>query len=303
MRLLIESIEQLRQYIRINKSADFSIYRTFILDAQNKYIMPFFGETLVESIDSSEELFMYICSALAPFSMAHATDEFSIAFGESGHTVLRSDSVAPASETKIEKAKASLFDRGWENLDKALKHVESHKDDYPDWKIEHSYNTLLFKNAKEFQDNGMVDIDYSFLTFYHLRLLISRIEKTETFMMLPDDLRLTYQTGEIPMQLKSAMQAYTGSRVASLHTSIATRSQRAHPGSSMTARVEYEPVIRPLYADTSDTGNYFESQVEFWKAQISDALIKMDAIEPDAYTLKWNSQERRIFVPGAKRKN
>lgn len=301
MKLLIDSIETLQQYIRVNKSTDFGIYKTFISDAQDKYLVPFFGEELLDIIEATDPLYMQVCRALAPFSMALATDEFSINFGESGHTVSRSTSVAPASDAKIERAKVSLFERGWDNLDKALQYVELNSETYTSWKLGNTYRTKLFAGVREFQDNGMVDIGYSFLTFWHLRLLIQRIEKTETFMLLPADLRISYQTNDIPEQLKIAMQAYTGSRVAYLHTSVATRSQRANPGNSLSSKSEFKPVIRPLYEDMSDTGNYFDSQVEFWRSQINEALVSMDAIAPDASTLVWNSAEKRIFVPSAKR--
>lgn len=301
MKLFFESVEQLQQYIRINKSTDFGIYRTFIVDAQDKYIIPFFGEMFLDGLDDTDPLYVHICRALAPFSMALATDEFSINFGEAGHTVSRSNSSAPASDSKIEKARESLFERGWENLDKALQYAEAHKETYTDWTIENTYRTQLFTDAREFQEKGMVDIGYSFLTFYHLHMLISRIEKTETFMMLPPDLRTTYQTEKIPETLLIAMQAYTGSRVASLHTSMTTRSQRAHPGSSMSSKTEFKPVIRPLYEDMSNTGNYFESQVEFWRVQIKEDLVAMGAVDPDTSVLKWNDTDKRIFVAGAKR--
>lgn len=301
MKLLIKSVEELQKYIRINKSADFTTYRTFIVDAQVKYIHRFFNEELIEVLEDTDPLFELICRSLAPFSMAMSTDEFSINFGESGHTVTRTVNNAPASDAKIDRAKSSLFERGWDNLDKALQYAIDKKDEYQNWtKIDES-KTKLYSSAREFQDKGMVDIGYSFLTFYHLRLLIQRIEKTETFMLLPSDLRIQYESELIPEKLLSAMQAYTGSRVASLHTSINTRSQRAHPGNAISAKAEFKPVIRPLYEDLSETGNYFEIQVDFWKNQISETLIEMDKIEPDASTLKWNSADRRIFVAGAKR--
>ena len=84
----------------------------------------------------------------------------------SGHTVTRTTDKAPASDAKIEKATESLFNRGWSNLDNALRYLQNNLGKYPEWKnTEVSHGTRLFKNATEFQEKGLVNIDYSSLTF------------------------------------------------------------------------------------------------------------------------------------------
>jgi len=300
MDLLIQSIDELRKYVKINTSKNFDTYRMFVADAQDRYIVPYFGSELVSSLvnDDDDLLREYLCRALGPFSLALATDEFSISFGETGHTVLRTDKEAPASDAKIERAEESLYERAWANLDKALDYMQKHPNEYPAGdNIQRNFKTSLFSSAVEFQDKGLVNIDYSTLTFFHLRTLILRIEQTETCRLLPKSVREKYKTVKFPDDILSALQAYTGSRVAMLHTSQTTRSQRSIPGD----RAEYKPVIRPLYDDREDTGNYYADQVEYWRLALLEALVENGEVEPDGQALEYNSKDKKIFVAGARR--
>lgn len=300
METLINSIEELQQYVKINRSTDFEIFSQFIIDAQDKYIRPYFGQELIDKLtgETADKLKTYLCRALGPFSLALATDEFSINFGESGHTVTRTNQLAPASDAKIAKATESLFNRGWNNLDNALRYLNSNKDLYSEWaSAELSFGTKLFDNAEEFQEKGLVDINNSPLTFHHLRMLIIRIEMSETFKLLPEDMRSEFDktTSE---EITTAMQAYTGSRVAALHTSQTTKTQRTTNAQS---QVEFKPVIRPLYSDLDNTGNYFDEQSAFWRSTLDEALIAAEKKGADEAVVKFNSPERRIFVANANR--
>lgn len=301
---LITSIAELRKYIKINASKDFETYGVFLNDAQEKYIEPYFGESFLKTIDAATDdpLREKICRALGPFSLAMATDEFSINFGEAGHTVTRSDTVAPASDAKIEKARESLFERAWANLDKAISYVIEHKEIYLEWRqsdFAKKTSTLLFLNATDFHENGLVNINYSPLAFYHLHMLILRIEKSETFMFIPAEARTQYidDISAIPPGVLTAMQAYTGSRVAALHTSSATRIQRGKPRDI----TEFTPLIRPIYNDVDYTGNYFDDQAAFWKDALLQELTKSGVIEAESQTVRWNDGEKKIFVANALR--
>ncbi|MEL7600559.1 MAG: DUF6712 family protein [Proteiniphilum sp.] len=298
---LITSIEDLRKYVKINASKDWNSYNSFVNDAQDKYIEPFFGIELLNEIQSSstDSLFILICRALAPFSLALASAELSIGFGEAGHTVVRTEGLAPASDSKIQAANESLMQRAWENLDRAINYVNLHPVDYPLWQKSLYYvkrSTILFDTAESFQEDGMVFIDSSPLAFYNLRYLIRRIEESETFMFIPADKRTPYLKKEtaLPVSLKKAMQAYTGSRVAALHTSQVTRLQRGK-----TSETEFKPVIRPIYSDITDTGNYFDEQAAFWRAQINESLISENIVTTSSQTIYFNSDSKRIFVAGA----
>ena len=300
---IIKSIEQLRKYVKINASKDFTTYEPFLEDAQQKYIEPYFGASLLDRLDGIAEdpLTVQICRALGPFSLALATHEFSINYGESGHTVTRTDKLTPASDAKIEKATQSLFERGWANLDRAISYVRRNRSSYEEWVVTDfakKLSTILFSDAVDFQENGMIQINYSSLTFYYLRLLIMRIEKSETFMFVPETRRSEFisDVSSIPDPALSAMKAYTASRVAALHTSAVTRVQRGKPKSI----TEFRPLIRPLYENEDESLNYFNAQAEFWKDALIDALVSEGIIDTDSRAVKWNDKDKKVFVATAK---
>ena len=300
MEALIKTIEDLQKYVKINNSIDFDTYNQYILDAQDKFIRPYLGQELIDRLsgETADTLKTYICRALGPFSLALATDEFSINVGESGHTVTRTTDKAPASDAKIEKATESLFNRGWSNLDNALRYLQNNLGKYPEWKnTEVSHGTRLFKNATEFQEKGLVNIDYSSLTFHHLRMLIIRIETSETFKLLPAEMRGDFDKVATP-EITYTMQAYTGSRVAALHTSQTPKIQR---NTNAQSRIEFKPVIRPLYNDIEYTGNYFDEQSTFWRGELEEALVAAEKKEEGESAVKYNNTERRIFVANASR--
>lgn len=300
METLIKSIEELQQYVKINRSVDFETFSQFLIDAQDKYITPYIGLSLIDRLitETTDKLRLYICRAMGPFSLALATDEFSINFGESGHTVTRTDKLAPASDAKIAKATESLFNRGWSNLDNALRYLQSNIAAYPEWNdVSRSISTKLFDNATEFQEKGLVDIDNSPLTFHHLRMLVLRIETSETMKLLPDEMRSNFDKSASE-EITTAMQAYTGSRVAALHTSQTTKTQRTAGAQS---HIEFKPIIRPLYSDMQYTGNYFDEQAAFWRNTLDEALIAAEKKEAGEGIVKYNSPERRIFVATASR--
>lgn len=301
---LIKSIEDLRKHTKVNRNMSFDTLEPYVRDAQDKYLLPAFGAGLLDDIENKEGDVLYglFCRSLAPFTLALASDEMSINFGESGHTVSKSDTVAPASDAKIARATESLYNRGWTNLERALKHVVKHVADYPEWKQSEYYHkstTTLFSGSESFQDDGLVDIDYGCLTFVQLRTLIIRVEKTEALTLLPADLSietLMASNTKDDMKLVAALQAFAGSRVAAIHTAQTTRRQRAKPG----IQTEHKALIRPLYEDLEDTGNYFETQASIWLDRIMELLITAGYVV-DGRSLKWNSEDKKIFVAGALR--
>ena len=285
---LIKDIETLRKYTKLNASTDWDTYRPFLRDAQEKYITPYFGETLLETIgsDEADKLLERILRALGPFSLAVATDEMSINFGESGHTVTRTTTLAPASDAKIKKATDSLLERGWHNLDGALRYVSMNSVSYPSWEENtRLMGTALFGNYNEFQEEGMVDINYSPLTFSRLRMLIVRVEKSETMLLIPSG----YVYNKEDRKVMSAMQAYTASRVAELQTNA-----------DKDNNLKDAPPIQLLHEGGDDIRNYYTKQASFWKNKITELLIAENAIQ-DSRELRVNGPDKTIFFAGGKR--
>ncbi len=285
---LIKDIATLRRYVKINASTNWDTISSFVIDAQEKYITPYFGEALLEAIatEQTDELRSRILRALGPFSLALATHELSINFGEAGHTVTRTTTLAPASDAKIKNATDSLLERGWHNLDRALRYVSMNAANYPTWQEDNRMiGTVLFGNYNEFQDEGLIDINYSPLTFSRLRMLIMRIERSETLLLGPPD----YLFNNENKKLLSAMQAYTASRVAELQTNA-----------NADNNLKDAPPIQLLSDGTADSKNYYATQSSYWRNEIIQLLIKEGAIE-DTREIRVNGPDKTIFFAGGKK--
>lgn len=285
---LINTIDELRRYVKVNASTDWNTYKPFVQDAQEKYLEPYFGKDLLDILSRTapDALREHACRALGPFSLALATDELSINIGESGHTVTRTTTLAPASDAKIKKATDSLLERGWHNLDRALRYVSMNAANYPTWQEDNRMiGTVLFGNYNEFQDEGLIDINYSPLTFSRLRMLIMRIERSETLLLGPPD----YLFNNENKKLLSAMQAYTASRVAELQTNA-----------NADNNLKDAPPIQLLSDGTADSKNYYATQSSYWRNEIIQLLITEGAIE-DNREIRVNGPDKTIFFAGGKR--
>lgn len=300
--MLIKTIDQLREYVRINRSKDFDTYKPYINDAQNKFILPYFGKSIIDKLktNNGDALYPLVCAALGPFSLAMATPEIALNFGESGLTVTRTDTLAPASEAKIERAVQSLMERGFANLDIAIKYVEEHASVYPEW-LETVFADLLksklFSSARNFQDAGNINIDNSPLVFFNLLPLIKRVEGIETMLLLPANFKDTYaDITDIPDSLMSLLQAYTASRVGAIVTSKETRVQRGKPRTL----TEFSAFTAPLFENMDGDENFYQNQAEAYKIAIHNELIRLEVISTDATVLKWNDEDKKTFIANAR---
>ena len=308
---LINNIDQLKETARVNADAQFGNYLIYLNDARDHFLVNYLGLPIVEKLESIDpastadvdkkyiRILPRVRRILGPYAVMLSTDEMSILTGSSGHTVTKSDKLAPASDAKIAKSANSMLERAWLNLESLLEFLEENIADYPEWeksKYFKNRQTKYFSSADVFQDAGLIDIDYSRLTFEKLRQLIIRIEESEvtgfitddieTFMLQPKD-----EEKEKAALLLKKVRAFIGSRVGELHTSDNTRKQR-----SKYNNLEYKAMIRPLYKDESDNNpNYYAEQSIFWKDKIISMLPDL-GFEPDnSGKLDWNNEGKKIF--------
>lgn len=309
---IIKNIDQLKLTVKVNKSLPWSSISPYLEDAQDIYLIPYLGFKIVDKLENLDEsstsedegllraILSRVRRVLGPFAVLTGSAELSIMMGDSGHTVSKSDTSTPASDAKIEKADNNLESRAWQNLEILLQYMESNISKYPDWKESDYYKnkqTRFFDNSIQFQDQGLINIEYKRLTFEKLRQLIIRIEKTEITTLItpaidaiildpdPDDAKEKKR-----LLLLERIRAYIGARVGELHTSTTTRVQRSKNNS-----LEYKPVIRPLYEDIANTGNYYVQQVAFWNTKILESIVDM-GVELGSANPKWNDEDKRIIV-------
>lgn len=307
---IITTIEQLKDTVKVNKAV-FDNWIIYLNDARDRFLIPYLGEKLVIELETVNEtstseadkpllaILSNVRRVLGPFAVMLGTHEMSINTGDTGHTVAKTDKLAPASDSKINKSWESLADRAWQNLEYLLDYIEKDITKYPLWKESGYYKrrqTKYFFSASVFQDSGLVDIDYSRLTFEKLRQLIIRIEKSEVIPLLtPDIANDILESGGTSTELKKKVilleyvRAFIGARVALLHTSQTTRVQRSKNNS-----LEYNPVIRPLYEDMAMNGNYYTEQAAYWRNMIISMLPDF-GIDISGSALKWNNEDNKLM--------
>jgi hypothetical protein len=305
---LIRDIETLKQTVKVGKSAPWEAFLPFVEDAERFYLHRYLGAALTARLsvclDTAQSpdtdagnLLKPVQRALGPLAYMLSTHEASIQFGDAGHTVTRTDTLAPANDTKVEHARESAKFRGWQNLEIMLEYLDEHRALFPEWE-ESRYRQLpapkFFRSATDFQYRGMIDISHSRLTYEKFIELIRRVEISEIREMITGELynSLDPFSAGLPApekELVACIQPYIATRVALLHTGTVTREQRAEPG-----RPEYRPVIRPLFEDLTKTGNYYASQLSYWKGRITEALkpFSIDSSE----RLNWNTQDKKLFT-------
>ena len=307
--MLIRDLKTLKQTVKIAKSGadnpneELGAMLPFVRDAQRFYIEPYLGRDLIKQLESIislqtsqqkyADLLPEVQRALGPLAYMLATHESSIGFGDAGHTVTRTDTLAPASDEKVRRAQETAEFRGWQNLEYLLDFLEQNIAIYPEWKCSRYFRNprpKYFINAADF--NLFVNINNSRLTFEKITQLIRNIEQTEIADLVPLEINNPFD-GTLSNDYKrliTFIRPYIAFRVAALHTSQPTNEQQVKK-----QLPEYKPVILPLYENIANAGNYYQNQSDYYRSNIIEALYTLFDIDKSS-ALKFNTQENKIFV-------
>lgn len=301
---IISDISTLKKVVKINAAIPYESIAPYINDAVDIYIEPQVGNVIIEIADTGndEKLKDKIQRCLGPLTLALATDELGIQFGDSGITVENNQGKrSPANEAKIAAAKQNLFFRGMQALDRLLDYLEHNKAKYPDYADHISITSQVpcfIRSAQEYQDIGLVNIDYSTLTYRTILPTIRQLQERHVREMLTDELysRLL-NVAELDVKaniLHEYVIRYLANKAAELYTSQTSRQER-----SGTGHPEYQPVIRPLYQDMDDTGNFFGSQANYYAGKIAQFIAQNAedlGITVTSVGMKFNAKEKKFFT-------
>jgi len=309
MKAIISTIEELKKTVKINASTKMDVVEPYIQQARDIILVRYLGLELVEVLegdtvpDRATELLKLTQCALGPLAIWCGNAEMSVRFSDSGFTVaMKAGEYGAASDTKIAKVEESLERRGFQYLDQVLEYLELHADQFPEW-TQSRYYTLrggnYIQSAIQFQELGFVDIDYSRLTFEHFRSNMSMIEIRFITELLGETLDSTLRSKLNAVQsiaekeLIGSIRRFVACKTAEIHTSQASKTNRSGATNN-----EYKPVIRPLYSDTQNEGNYFAEQGDYFYTKIKQTLNKYAVefgIESVSEAMDFNSAESKIF--------
>lgn len=308
MNTIIPDIDTLKKVVKLNASIPPEAISPYIDDAIDIYIEPQVGHPLItKALEATDPVLNdKILRCLGPLTLMLATPELGIQFGDSGITVSNEQGKrSPANEAKIAAARENLCFRGMQALDRLLTYLERNAETYPEY-AKHLEQTTgsarcFIRNAQEYQDNGLVNIDYSTISYRTMLPTIRQLQERNIQEMLGEELykrvldaHLTNLVEIKQKVLTEHIVRYLANKTAELYTSQTSRDQR-----SVSDTPEFKPIIRPIYQDLTETGNYFANQVSYYAGKIRNYIVENAAelgiTVPEA-ALNFNSKDKKIFT-------
>lgn len=308
MNTIIPDIDTLKKVVKLNASIPPEAISPYIDDAIDIYIEPQVGHPLItKALEATDPVLNdKILRCLGPLTLMLATPELGIQFGDSGITVSNEQGKrSPANEAKIAAARENLCFRGMQALDRLLTYLERNAETYPEY-AKHLEQTTgsarcFIRNAQEYQDNGLVNIDYSTISYRTMLPTIRQLQERNIQEMLGEELykrvldaHLTNLVEIKQKVLTEHIVRYLANKTAELYTSQTSRDQR-----SVSDTPEFKPIIRPIYQDLTETGNYFANQASYYAGKIRNYIVENAAelgiTVPEA-ALNFNSKDKKIFT-------
>lgn len=303
MNTIIPDIETLKSVVKVNAVLPYESIACFIEDAQEIYILPHIGDKTLKKAPEDGILRNKILRALGPLTLMLATPELGISYGDSGITVDNQQGKrSPANEAKIEAAKENLLYRGMQALDRLLKYLSEYSDQYPEYvefqaKINRN-SPCIIPDAQTYQDDGMIHIDYSTVTYRTMLPTLRQIQERQLREMLPEETFTRLVSGKELSGKENMLLLYCvrylANKCAELYTSQNGREQRTAAGTP-----EFQPIIRPIYEDTVETGNFFAGQADYYASKIQAYLTENAAdfgITTTGTAINFNSKDKHLFT-------
>ena len=291
---LFTDAEAMRSVVKINASIPWSSMLPYLDSAWQMFLLSYFSASFLSGVADNNTVFWeHVRRALGPLAVYLSADEMSISIGDSGITVQNDQGKrSPASDAKIAAAKQNLKQRGLAALSDAIRYVLESDMDYTSCRRLKELKKLLIHDIDTFE--LCVSLDGNYIAFFELVPIMRGVQSN-----LRKDIGATLfdslfsPDSELLATLGSVCRDYIAYRCAELHTTMTTRQQRGRPGA-----VEWKPVLRPLYDDIEDTGNWYATMA----AQALDeihSLIEENAeelgIERTSCADEWNGPHKRIF--------
>ncbi len=186
---IISNTQQLQKYVRVNISVLKQSFLPYEFDAQEKYMLPYLGDSLLLELrklankeeypdwadtDQKKNILSSLldkCSrSLAKFTIYLATPHMDLHLSEMGFVVSNTQHSAPASAHRVQAARSALLESGYDNLETMLKFLEINYKDIDSYKDSDAFVfsfSNLINSAEEF--NRILPINQSRLHFLSLK--------------------------------------------------------------------------------------------------------------------------------------
>lgn len=152
-RSLFDGIDDFRLYANVSSSLEYSDIEAFVDSAVKSLIMPVIGKTALDEVLASDA--DSLKPAVAPLACMLATDELSVNFGSTGHTVSSSKNVLPASDMKVSAYREACRKRGYMEFEYWLSYM-------------HIFNSVEFICTDDVIQYSGLNLRHPFLMFHQI---------------------------------------------------------------------------------------------------------------------------------------
>lgn len=190
---MISTIEELRKYVNVSDSLDYTSITPFIYAAEVDNLDPIVGLNLLYKIKGSTELkdltLVDLCkNVVATFALKSYIDEGSIIVNDNGVSVNKNDNFVPASDAKLAKATESLLIRGDKAIARVVAYLEANPDSFPEWNSSDyvSLKTSLFiPTRKGFYQISCIQEMPMFAQWSKIMSAMAMVERSDLLKIVP----------------------------------------------------------------------------------------------------------------------
>jgi hypothetical protein len=181
---LITNIAQIRSASSISLSNTIDIWRPYISEAEETFLVPVLGEDFFEELDEAanssasgssiyDGLLVKARMAVALYALYLGADEMAMSVSGAGVQVVQSETHKPAAEYQVLNLKESWLMRAHRHVDLLLKYLDENRSTFTGYAP--VSNDCIITTAAEFQK--YVDINSSRRVFLQLVPVMKNVEK------------------------------------------------------------------------------------------------------------------------------
>lgn len=194
---LLNSIAEIRKYISVQADGNLNLITPFIVQAQNKYILPLLDAVTLKNLDdhynaspqslttAEQALLPYVQQPLAYLAYYLGMDIMALKISDTGFSRSDTGTNQTGYKYQTDAMREAMANTGFDGLEALLAFLEANAADYADWKASNAFtiiNKFFINSAIQF--NSFYDIRGSRRTFMALRACIQKAEQFHLYQNL-----------------------------------------------------------------------------------------------------------------------
>jgi hypothetical protein len=219
---LINTIDELCQYVELSSQTDIKNIRPSILAAERAEVAPLLGAGYMElftaytdqTLSAKQTALLALAQeAIANIAMSMAVSRLSVQISDAGVRRAESDSQKTAYQYQETNAKQAYLNAGYDVLDNMLAYLDANKADFATWAADPAYTAYknyLIPSGIDF--NRYYAIKRSRLTYISLAYIMNRVENIDLVDIIGKELYMSikaqYQAGELTNTYAGLLENY-----------------------------------------------------------------------------------------------